>query len=137
MKFIDANVFLYAFLKVKTTPDGKTAKESSQRIISRVQNGERVFTTVVHLSEVANVAEDKMPFEQQKRMFDSIMLNDSIEVRQVDKPLYELAIGFAMDKKMGVNDALAAIIMQKENISEIYSFDSDFDDIQSVKRLTE
>lgn len=136
MKFIDANIFLYAFLSAKATPDGKKAKESAQTILSRVQNGEKVFTTVVHLSEVANIAEDKLPFDQQKRLFESILLNDSIEVSEVDKELYTLAIEYAMDHKVGVNDALAFIFMQKQNTREVYSFDSDFDEFPGIVRLT-
>ncbi len=136
MKFLDANVFLYAFLKAHSTEDGRLAKKAAQTILARLQNGEKVLTSVVHLSEVANIAEDKLPFDQQKRLFESIMLNNSIEVKAVDKQLYSLAVEYAMDHKIGVNDALAVVVMQKENIQEIYSFDSDFDVVSGIVRLT-
>ncbi len=135
MRFIDANVFIYAFLKAKATPDGKKAKESAQAMLSRVENGEKVFTTIVHLSEVANIFEDKLPFDQQKRFFESIMLCKNIEIKEASKEFYNLAIEYAMDNKIGINDALAVIVMQKENVSEIYSFDSDFDEVAGLTRL--
>ncbi|MDP3741864.1 MAG: type II toxin-antitoxin system VapC family toxin [Candidatus Micrarchaeota archaeon] len=137
MKFIDANVFLYAFLSAKATPDGKKLKESAKSILYRVQKGEEVFTTVVHLSEVANIIEDKVPFDQQRHFFESIISNVSLEIKEINKETYSLAIEYAMDNAMGVNDALAVILMQKENINEIYSFDSDFDEVNGVSRITE
>ena len=137
MKFIDANIFLYAFLNAKATPDGKKIKELAKAILSRIQKGEKVFTTVIHLSEVANIAENKLPFDQQNRLFEVIMQNDSIDVKEVDKELYALAIEYAMDHKAGVNDALAVILMQKQNMHEVYSFDSDFDEFPGISRITE
>jgi predicted nucleic acid-binding protein len=38
---------------------------------------------------------------------------------------------------IGVNDVLAFVLMKKEGISEVYSFDKDFDKLKSVKRVAE
>lgn len=138
MWFIDANVFIYSYLaRHKATSDEKKRRQFADKILQKIEDGQKAVTTVVHLSEVANAIEDKLPLEQQKKIFDSIVLNELIEVKSVDKRLYELAIEYAFDKKMGINDALAVIVMQKENISQIYSFDSDFDYIQGIERLIE
>jgi predicted nucleic acid-binding protein len=61
MRFIDANVFIYAFLRPKKEPSEnvKEIKERAKAILARVSDGERVVTTVVHLSEVANVTESR------------------------------------------------------------------------------
>ncbi len=60
MRFVDASVFLYAFLKPRR-PLPKhlaEAKESAKKIVERIDRGlEEVVTTVVHLSEVASIIE--------------------------------------------------------------------------------
>jgi len=59
LRFIDASVFLYAFLKPKrrVSEDVLELKENAKRILSRIEEGEEVVTTVVHLSEIANILE--------------------------------------------------------------------------------
>ncbi len=60
MKFADANVFIYAILKPRRELSEKELeiKSRAKAILARINEGEEVFTTVVHLSEVANVLED-------------------------------------------------------------------------------
>jgi len=41
----------------------------------------------------------------------------------------------AKELMLNPNDALAAVIMEEKRIREIYSFDSDFNKIESMKRL--
>lgn len=54
MRFIDANVFTYAILKPRRplSDREREIKERAKRILRRVNEGEEVATTVVHLSEV-------------------------------------------------------------------------------------
>ena len=59
MRFIDANLFIYAVLKPKSLPAAVLQKKTAAKeIFLRVNDGEPVLTTTVHLSEVANVLED-------------------------------------------------------------------------------
>jgi hypothetical protein len=60
MRFVDTNVFIYAVLSPKTSiPEHiKKKKETARQIFLRINNGEMVTTSTVHLSEVANVLED-------------------------------------------------------------------------------
>ena len=53
MRFIDANVFLYALLKPKPNLPKEVIekKKQAREILRRIENGEEVATTVVHLSE--------------------------------------------------------------------------------------
>lgn len=37
---------------------------------------------------------------------------------------------------LGVNDALAIAYMKMHGINEIYSFDTDFDKLEGIKRIT-
>ncbi|MEM2971295.1 MAG: PIN domain-containing protein [Candidatus Bathyarchaeia archaeon] len=67
MKFLDANVFIYAYYKPKKqlSPLEKQMKEQAKKIINDVSKGkEEVLMTVVHLSEVANILKHGMPLEQ-------------------------------------------------------------------------
>jgi len=59
MRFIDANVFIYAVVKPKrrVPKDIVDIKSRAKAIMERVDGGEPVLTSVVHLSEVANVLE--------------------------------------------------------------------------------
>jgi predicted nucleic acid-binding protein len=67
MKFLDANVFLYAYYKPKKTLPEKEAqmKEQAKRIIANVSQGkEQVLMSVVHISEVANILKHGLPLQQ-------------------------------------------------------------------------
>ena len=57
MRFLDPNVFIYAYYKPKRklTEKQKQMKEHSKEIIRRINEGEDVIITVVHLSEVTNI----------------------------------------------------------------------------------
>ena len=60
MRFLDSNIFIYALLKPKRelSEDEERIKEVSKKIVERIDGGEDVVTTIVHLSEVANILED-------------------------------------------------------------------------------
>lgn len=58
MRFLDSNIFIYAYYKSSRplTQSEQTAKEKSKEILTTISNGEEVvLTTVVHLSEVCNI----------------------------------------------------------------------------------
>ena len=59
MRFIDANVFLYAIIKPRASlsPTDKNIKRLARDIISRIDSNEKALTTVVHISEVLNILE--------------------------------------------------------------------------------
>ena len=60
MRFVDADVFIYAVLSPNASiPEHIRKKKDAARLIfQRINNGENVTTSTVHLSEVANVVED-------------------------------------------------------------------------------
>ena len=64
MKFLDANIFVYAYYKPKKQLSGKEKqmKEHAKTIISNISKGnEDILMTVVHVSEVAAVLKHGMP----------------------------------------------------------------------------
>jgi len=62
LRFVDASVFVYAFLKPRRAhaPHELEAKEAAKRIVRRINEGEKVVLTVAQLVEIANVPEKRM-----------------------------------------------------------------------------
>ena len=59
MKFLDANIFIYAYYRPKKDLSEKeeAMKEQAKKIISNISQGkEQVITTVVHISEIVNIS---------------------------------------------------------------------------------
>jgi predicted nucleic acid-binding protein len=56
---------------------------------------------------------------------------------EVSKDDYLNAISVTEDQKVGVNDALAYVLMKKRAIQTIYSFDKDFDNLADIHRVIE
>ena len=139
LRFIDASVFLYAFLKPKKvlSKNMLELKENAKRILTRINEGEDVITTVVHLSEIANILETRTSKVKSAEYIEAILSKQTIHVYDVDVASYAEAVLKAKEEGLGVNDALALIFMEKLGISEIYSFDKDYDKIKWVKRIWE
>jgi len=138
MKFLDANVFVYAYYKPKRqlTPKEKQMKEYAKKIVSEVSQGkEEVIITVVHLSEVVNILKHGMPLEQLNNLVLGLFMLDNVKIYGVSREAYFAATELGDDLKLEANDALAVDVMRLNNIKEIYSFDEDFDRIEGISRL--
>ena len=138
MRFVDANVFLYAAIK----PRGKVSreilerKEKARRILLRVEDGEEIATTVVHLSEIANILEARVNLTTALAFIESLLLAGNVRILPVSHEDYLKSMLIAMEKKVSVNDALAYLKMKENNINEIYTFDDHFKNLD-VKIVTE
>jgi predicted nucleic acid-binding protein len=128
MRFIDANVFLYAVVKPKKEVKKEILerKKRSEQILLRIENGEEVITTVVHISEVANILEAKVNLSTALNFVESLILAGNIKVLPVLYEDYLKALLIAREKKVSVNDALAYLKMRETGIEEIYTFDNHF-----------
>jgi len=138
MRFVDASVFLFAYLKPRKELPRKVVlmKENAKKIVARINEGEEVMTTIVHLSEISNIIESKVGNVEAAKVVMNILGKPNIVVLDVRKDEYVEAAKIAQDINAGVNDALAYLIMRKKGILEIYSFDSDFDKFKDIKRIT-
>jgi predicted nucleic acid-binding protein len=132
MRFIDTNVFIYAVLKPKTAlPDAVLRKKTAAKeIFLRVNSGEPVTTTTVHLSEVANVLEDAAGISFAGDLLSAILLKPTINVEPVSADDYRESIRLAQKSAVSINDALAVIIMERQGIDEIYTFDRHFNQVK-------
>ena len=129
MRFIDANLFIYAVLKPRKPLPAATAqkKTAAKEIFLRVNEGEPVMTTTVHLSEVANVLEDAAGIGFACDLLSVVMAKPSIEVRPVSADDYRESIQRAQKYSVSINDALALMVMEEQGIDEIYTFDRHFE----------
>jgi len=128
MRFIDANVFIYAVLKPKMAlPEAVLKKKTAAKeIFLRVNAGEPVTTTTVHLSEMANVAEDAAGISFAGDLLSAILTKPTINVEPVSADDYRESIRLAQKSAISINDALAVLIMERRGIREIYTFDRHF-----------
>ena len=138
MRFLDANVFIYAYYKPKKqlTQKEKQMKEHAKKIISGVSQGkEEVVMTVVHVSEIVNILKHGMPLDQLTTIVRGLFMLDNVKIVSVTREAYFAATELGDDLKLEANDALAVDVMRLNNIKEIYSFDEDFDQIEGITRL--
>lgn len=138
MRFLDANVFVYAYYKPRKplSQKEKQMKEQAKHIITSISQGkEYVATTVVHLSEVANILKHGMTTEQLDSLILGLFMQDNITICDVTREQYLVATELAQDLKLEPNDALAIDTMNQKDITEIYTFDEDFDHIQGIEKL--
>jgi predicted nucleic acid-binding protein len=138
MRFLDANIFIYAYYKPKEqlTQTEKQMKEQAKQIISNVSQGkEEVTMTVVHLSEIVSILKHGMPLSQLTKIIRGIFMLDNIKIHDVTREAYFAAVELGEDLRLEANDALAVDVMRVNNIEEIYSFDEDFDQIEAISRL--
>jgi predicted nucleic acid-binding protein len=138
MRFLDANIFIYAYYKPKKqlTQREKQMKEQAKQIIGNVSRGkEEVTITVVHLSEMVNILKHGMPLDQLTKIIRGIFMLDNVKIHGVTREAYFAATELGEDLRLEANDALAVDVMKMNKIAEIYSFDEDFDQIEGISRL--
>ncbi len=131
MRFIDANVFLYALLKPKPNLPDKVIerKKKAQEILRRIEKGEKVATTVVHLSEVANIIEAKVNLSTALDFIEELLTAENVRILSVTPEDYLKAAILTSERRVSINDALAYLKMKELNITEIYTFDKHFQNL--------
>ena len=90
VRFIDTNVFVYAFLKPRRILKEHEIKlkEAAREIINRVDKGEVVITSIVHISEIANILEDLMPLNKALEIEETILSKENIKITTVSEKDY-------------------------------------------------
>jgi predicted nucleic acid-binding protein len=87
VRFLDSSVFLHAYLKPRRplTAREETVKAAAQEILRRVEGGERVSTTVVHLSEIANVLESRVGLRGSLGFLARLLSLENVEILPVSR----------------------------------------------------
>ena len=137
MKFVDASVFIHAFIKPKRElkPHEVKIKQVAQKIVKRINEGEKIAISVANMTEIANLLEPYMSLDGALTIEEFLIR--SAKLVTVNKQQYLEALKIAKEKRVGLNDALTYVVMLKNKIYEIYSFDKDFDKLEGIKRLYE
>jgi uncharacterized protein len=138
MKFLDANVFVYAYYKPRKplTEKERQMKEQAKKIIADVSKGkEEVLMTVVHVSEVANILKHGLPQEQLMNVLRGLFMLDNLKIVSVSRDQYFAAVELGEDLRLDSNDALAVDMMQQNGGTEIYSFDEHFAHVDGILKL--
>ena len=138
MRFLDANIFIYAYYKPKRTLTEKeeAIKEESKNIITNISAGkEQVLTTVVHISEIVNILKNGMTKDLLTKTILDLFMLDNVIIKDVTKEEYFAAVAIGEDLKLEPNDALAIDVMRQNGVKEIYSFDEHFNEISDITRL--
>jgi len=134
MRFIDANVFLYAVVKPRgnVSKEILERKEKAKQILLRVENGEEVVTTAVHLSKVANILEAKLNLSTALKFVENMLLAENVRILAVSQEDYLRTLLIAKEKNVSVNDALAYLKMREIDVGEIYTFDNHFRNLVEI-----
>ena len=130
-RFVDANIFLRYF--TKTDPQ---KAERARQLLERVERGEEkvtlamliVFETVFTLERTY-----KVPKAQIREM-----LVDVLSLRGIQLPGKTLcfqALDVYCEKNVSFVDAYVAVYMKSRALSEIYSWDTDFDKLSGISRI--
>jgi len=135
MRFLDANIFIYAYYKPRKELSEKARwmKEESKKILKKINDGEEIVTTVVHLSEVNNFLKKSMDMATLQNLFLELYSLENFKIFDVRAENYLAAIAMMAETGLDANDCLALKVMRGMDIKEMYSFDRGFE--RFVRRL--
>ena len=105
-------------------------------MVERIDCGEDVITTIVHLSEVANILEDIAGIDFAAKFIRDALLKKNIAVESTTVEDYIESTVFAEEWGISVNDALAYLTMKRKGVNGIYTFDKHFEKLD-VKIIRE
>lgn len=94
--------------------------------LKRVENGEEIVTTAIHLSEVANILEAKLGLSVALDFLEEPLTAKNVTVLSVSTKDYLHFIIVARERRISVNDVLTYLKMKELGIEEIYTFDKHF-----------
>jgi len=133
MKFLDSNVIL----RYLTRDDPKKA-EDCYELFQKVKRGEIELTTCeAVIAEVVYVLSSHSLYNLPRDEICSLLLPiiNLYGLKIPQKRLYILALDIYASKNIDFEDALSFAHMEKRQIKEIYSYDSDFDKLEELRRL--
>ena len=133
MKFLDANIIL----RYLTRDDPKKA-ENCYELFQKVKRGEIELTTCeAVIAEVIYVLSSHSLYNLPRDEICSLLLPiiNLYGLKLPQKRLYVRALDIYASKNIDFEDASSVAHMEKRQIKEIYSYDSDFDKLEELRRL--
>lgn len=90
---------------------------------------------MVHLSKISNILKRVMPLGELYDFLIGLYSRDNVLIADVRSSDYLMAVELMDELNMDPNDCLAVVIMRRNNIGEIYTFDKGFGKVEGIKRL--
>ena len=132
VRFLDTNILLRYFT-------GQPVDQASRArwLLQRVERGEeKVATSVMVLFETVFTLQRtyKVSKPDIQQMVSDVLSLSGIQLH--GKRLYLRALAlYAQQAPLSFADAYNAVFMREQGLSEIYSFDADFDNIDGLTRI--
>jgi uncharacterized protein len=131
MRFLDTNILLRYF-----TRDDEAKARKALVLLQRVEKGEEkvetslpvIFETIFTLKK-----QYKMPIPRIKELLLPILGMHGL--RLPAKTLCIAALNLFAERNISYADAFNAVYMQSKGITEVYSWDTDFDRIKGITRI--
>ncbi len=130
MRFVDTNIFLRFLLD-----DDKAKASACRRLFERsLQHNEVLVTTPLAIAEVIWVLEKSYKYPRAK-IADGVLKILATDNINIDgKAILMESIGLYRIKNIDFIDAFNAVTMLEQNMSHIYSYDTDFDNFPAIHR---
>lgn len=132
--FLDTTVFIAA-----TFPKEKHHKEG-RAILTSIEKGAlgKPMITDYILDEVITFVRKRKSIAASIETLDAILCSPRLRLVKVDTRIFEAGIQlFKTYERLSFTDAVSVATMRDSGIETIYSFDSGFDGIPGITRLTE
>ena len=130
-RFVDANVFLRYF-----TDSDPAKAQRAKALLERVERGaEKVTTDTLVVFETVFTLQRtyKVPKVQIREMMADLLALPGIQLR--GKRLILDALDLYVEKNVSFVDAYLAVAMKARGLSEIYSWDTEFDKLPCITRI--
>ncbi|HEX5504581.1 MAG TPA: PIN domain-containing protein [Thermomicrobiales bacterium] len=130
-RFLHTNVLLRYF-----TRDDEEKARRALALLAHVERGdERVVTSHAVIAEVVYTLQRfyKVPREQVRALVAPLIALRGLQLS--DKDLYGRAFALYVERRISFTDAYNAAYMQARGLTEIYSWDTDFDRIAGLARV--
>jgi len=111
LRFVDASVFVHAYLKPRRTLSQyeQEIKDAAKEIVRRIQKGGRVALTIVQLAEIANILEKYMPPRAALDVEKYLLYAPHVTIYGVDLGMSREALRVAETNHIGFSDAVAYV----------------------------
>ena len=133
VRFLDTNILLRHL-----TGDDPRKAQACYRLLQRVERGEEVVVTsgMVVAEAVFLLHSPRhygLPRERVRQLIQPLL--DLRSIRLPNKSLYKRAFELYCDKRLSFIDAYNAAFMAARGVTEVYSYDTDFDRVEGISRV--
>ncbi len=132
-RFLDTNILLRHL-----TGDDEEKARACQELLVRVERGEEtVVTSDLVIAEAVFILQSTRQYglrrEQICRLLEPVVRLRGL--RLPNKALYSRAFELYCETSLGFVDAYNAAYMEARSLTEIYSYDTDFDRLEGIERV--